>query len=136
MLLPTKARYAPGDPVVLELATPPTDAGPWTVTVSRLGDEVARVDVPAGATEVPVGPRPADGEPVAQTAVEVLADPVARMRYGFVASFAPGRDVTPVLRLFRRLHLTAGQFYDWAHRHADLVGPTGEWSDPLGQPVS
>jgi dextranase len=68
--------------------------------------------------------------------VEVLADPVARMRYGFVASYPPGRDIDGVLRNFRRLHLTAAQCYDWGYRHADLVAPTGEYTDPLGQPIS
>jgi dextranase len=65
----------------------------------------------------------------------VLTNPAERLRYGFVASYAPGRDPEAVTRLFRRLHISAAQFYDWAYRHADLVGPA-VYDDPLGQPVS
>src|SRR5690606_6468586 len=36
----------------------------------------------------------------------------------------------------RRLHLTGVQFYDWAYRHAELLGGGEEYLDALGQPVS
>ena len=36
----------------------------------------------------------------------------------------------------RRLHLTGVQFYDWAYRHADLLGGGETYDDALGQPVS
>ncbi len=145
MLLPTKARYAPGEAVTLNL--PETGVLPGAeVRVEHLGDEVLRLPVAAGASTVELDALPeggygvvlcaADGRTQAQTAVEVLADPIARMRYGFVANFAPERDIEGVLRLFRRLHLTAAQFYDWAYRHANLVGDQPQWTDPLGQPVS
>jgi TM1410 hypothetical-related protein. len=146
VILPTKARYAPGEPVLVSIAAPPIARDLW---VEHLGDEVRRIPVAPGAAGeqiVDLGPLPEggygvrlctrDGSTYAQTAVEVLADPVARMRYGFVANFAPDRDVDGVLRWFRRLHLTAAQFYDWAYRHANLVGPDLQWTDPLGQPVS
>lgn len=145
MILPTKARFAPGEPVLVSFAAPPQASD---IRVERLGDEVRRIAVAAapGERTVDLGPLPeggygvrlcvADGRTLAQTAVEVLADPVTRMRYGFVANFAPERDIDGVLRFFRRLHLTAAQFYDWAYRHADLVGPNPQWTDPLGQPVS
>lgn len=142
MLLPTKACFAPGEPIAVEL--PPAPAG-RTLEVERLGVPVATALVPAGADRVVLDPLPEGGYGVrlrdtagaalAHTAVEVLADPFARLRYGFVASYTPGRDVEGVLRLARRLHLTGIQFYDWAYRHADLVGPD-EYADPLGQPVS
>ncbi|GAA1743807.1 glycoside hydrolase family 66 protein [Luedemannella helvata] len=138
MLLPTKACYAPGEPVAIELPAAPAARA---IEVERLGVRVATVTVPAGADHVDLGPLPVGGYGVrlrdgaGHTAVEVLADPFARLRYGFVASYAPGRDIDGVLRLARRLHLTAVQFYDWAYRHADLVGPD-EYADPLGQPVS
>jgi dextranase len=138
MLLPTQARYAPGEPVVLELTPAPNVR---TLTVTRLGRTVATVDVPPDDGAVAVGPLAEGGYGVsldntADTAIEVLADPRTRMRYGFVANFGPGRDIEPVLRTFRRLHLTAAQFYDWAYRHADLVSAQPEWQDPLGQRVA
>ena len=137
MLLPTKARYAPGETVVVEL-DPFGDER--VLRVEHLGVEAGTVPVAAGASSVSLPPLAEGGYGVfldgAHTAVEVLADPVARMRYGFIANFNDGRDVQGVLRHFRRLHLTAAQFYDWAYRHADLVGPDQTWSDPLGQTVS
>lgn len=154
MILPTKARFAPGEPVLVSMAAPPPAhmAAPpiaCDIRVEHLGDEVRRIAVArdaAGEQTVDLGPLPEggygvrlcvrDGSTLAQTAVEVLADPVARLRYGFVANFAPDRDIDGVLRFFRRLHLTAAQFYDWAYRHANLVGPEPQWTDPLGQLVS
>ncbi|HEX6497426.1 MAG TPA: glycoside hydrolase family 66 protein [Micromonosporaceae bacterium] len=146
MLLPSKSCYRPGEPVTIELSPAPVAR---RATVTRLGTTVATVDVASDAdvvtlpalpeggyavrvTDPPDGTDPSEAQ---WTAVEVLADPVARMRYGFVASYPPDRDVADVQRFFRRLHLTAAQFYDWAYRHANLVGPT-EYADPLGQPVS
>ena len=143
MMMPTKARFTPGEPVLLTLSGEPTVT---ELRIDHLGDEVRRIPVLAGEASVDLGVLPeggygvrliaGDGRVLAQTAVEVLADPVARLRYGFVANFAPQRDIDGVLRFFRRLHLTAAQFYDWAYRHADLVGPDPVWTDPLGQPVS
>jgi len=143
MVLPAKARFAPGEPIVLEVV--PRSAGSL-LRVEHLGQVVARAEVAAGADVAHLDPLPEGGytvhhldqagAPIDATAVEVLADPVARLRYGFVASFAPGREIDGVLRHFRRLHLTAAQFYDWAYRHADLVAPQPTWHDPLGQPVS
>ena len=146
MLLPTKARFTPGEPITLSLAGDGSVLAAAEIRVEHLGDEVLRRAVQADATIVDLGALPeggygvrlfaADGQTLAQTAVEVLADPVTRMRYGFVANFAPDRDLDGVLRLFRRLHLSAAQFYDWAYRHANLVGSDPQWTDPLGQPVS
>src|SRR5262245_13349571 len=137
MFLPTKARYAPGESAVLEVAP---SSQTRSARVEHLGEIVAEVDVPAGATTVELPSLPEGGYAVVMgehhTAVEVLGDPIARMRYGFIANFSPDKPVDSVLRNFRRLHLTGAQFYDWAYRHADLVGPLQAWSDPLGQPVS
>jgi dextranase len=138
MLLPSKARYVPGESVVVEVDTAP---GPRTLTVSHLGRPVGSVDVARQSSAATLPDLPPGGYALALSngetgAVEVLPVRAPRMRYGFVANFAPQRDTAAVVRLFRRLHLTAAQFYDWAYRHADLVGPEREWSDPLGQPVS
>ncbi|GGM83541.1 glycoside hydrolase family 66 protein [Dactylosporangium sucinum] len=141
MLLPSKASYLPGESVHVDVSP----AGHHRrLRVSHLGVEVATTDVAPGADRVVLPALPEGGYAVALlddrhdtrwTAVEILADPVSRLRYGFVASFAPGRDVDAVLSHFRRLHLSGAQFYDWAYRHADLVGPV-EYQDPLGQPVA
>ncbi|NUR24313.1 MAG: hypothetical protein HOV83_00385, partial [Catenulispora sp.] len=136
MLLPDRATYRPGDDIHIELPPAPADR---RLTVERLGRTVATVTVPASATTVALPELPEGGYSVTldgeHTAVEVLADPVERLRYGFVAAYAPGRDPAGVQRFFRRLHLSAAQFYDWAYRHADLLGPA-VYDDPLGQPVS
>ncbi|MGH7751439.1 MAG: hypothetical protein ACREN5_01370, partial [Gemmatimonadales bacterium] len=58
MLLPTKARYTPGEAVVLDVASA---AAGRVVAVSHLGDEVYKVDVPEGAQRVELGPLPEGG---------------------------------------------------------------------------
>jgi dextranase len=147
-LLPTKAQYAPGDDVVIEVRG--ATAGAGRLEVTRLGDVVVKVAVddlvgPDGrGCHVSVGPLAAGGYALrlagdgwsARTAVAVVADPRCRLRYGFVANYRPGRDVADVADNVRRLHLTAVQFYDWAYRHADLVGGGDEYTDALDQPVS
>jgi dextranase len=72
----------------------------------------------------------------AATALDVLADPLARPRYGFVADYSPGRDPAGVAELARRLHLNAVQFYDWMYRHAQLLPPEDEFADALGRRIS
>lgn len=142
-LLPTRATYGPGDPVRIEVRGL---AGGASLSVFSLGDLVATVAV-HGPGEVDLGTLPLGAYgveltsvprtvPRARTAVEVAADPRARLRYGFVADYSPGRDVGPVRDLVRRLHLTGVQLYDWAYRHADLVGGGETYADALGQPVS
>jgi dextranase len=141
-LLPLRSAFAPGDDVVVE-ARHLDESG--AVTVWHLGDEVGAVAVtPDDAAAISLGPLPAGGYGVelttaagtCRTAVQVLADPRSRMRYGFVADYSPGRDPAPVVDLARRLHLTDVQFYDWAYRHADLVGGGDAYDDALGQRVA
>jgi dextranase len=141
-LLPTRSVFATGQDVVVE-ARGPTTAG--VVTVFHLGDAVHTVAVEPTATgEISLGPLPPGGYGVeltapgatCSTAVQVLEDPRERLRYGFVADYRPGREPASVAELARRLHLTAVQFYDWAYRHADLVGGGESYDDALGQPVS
>ncbi|UKA59480.1 glycoside hydrolase family 66 protein [Arthrobacter sp. FW306-2-2C-D06B] len=140
-ILPTKASYSPTEPVAVELWIP--DGGTAALTVWHLGKRVQALE---GCTSGVLSLGPLDpggygmelesGGKTARTAVEVSADPRARLRYGFVASYAPGKDVQPVAELVRRLHLNGVQFYDWAYRHADLMGGGEEYSDALAQPVS
>ena len=72
------------------------------------------------------------GDAVVRTAVQVSATPRRCLRYGFVADYRPDRDVGEVVEHARRLHLTAVQCYDWAYRHADLLGGGEQYDDPLG----
>lgn len=141
-LLPTRAVYAPGENVVVEASQL---GAPGTVTVFHLGDAVLAVPVaPDEGAAITLGALPPGGYgvelesagAVSRTAVQVLDDPRRRLRYGFVADYRPGRDAAPVVGLARRLHLTAVQFYDWAYRHADLVGGGERYDDALGQPVA
>ena len=139
-VLPTKATFAPTDPVEVEIrgvdhAVP--------VTLWRLDRRVAEVTVepgetarfppqPEGGYGVEVGPQTG----AATGALDVLADPLSRPRYGFVSHYEPGRETAGVAELVRRLHLNAVQFYDWMYRHAQLLPPQNEFDDALGQPVS
>jgi dextranase len=139
-LLPDKAAYAPREAIAVEVR----GAGePGRLTVWHLGDPVAAHPV-AGDGPVPLGELPPGGYGVeltcgartARTALEVTGGDRGAMRYGFVADFRPDRDPADVRDNIRRLHLTDIQFYDWAYRHADLLGGGDDYHDALGQPVS
>lgn len=141
-LLPTRASFAAGEPVDLEVTLPAGAVG--TLSAWRLGEHVTRVEgVGSGirslgalggggyGVEIEV-----DGAVVARTAVEVVEAPRARLRYGFVASYRSGKDTAAVARFARRLHLNGILFYDWAYRHAELLGGGEQYDDALGQPIS
>lgn len=139
-LLPLKATFAPGEPIVIEIDGPVES----TVTVSRLDRVVVDVQLKCEQTRLEFEPLPVGGygvdvtnaDCVVRTAFDVLADPLERPRYGFVSHYERGRDVGGVARNARRLHLNAIQFYDWMYRHADLLPPSDEFEDALGRPVS
>ncbi|MGX5772859.1 glycoside hydrolase family 66 protein [Microbacterium trichothecenolyticum] len=141
-LLPTRASYRPADPIRIEIrdAEAPLDG---TLTVWRLGELVHTQPLRPGAVQT-LPDLPAGGYGIeldgpvgtARTAVEVAADPRSRLRYGFVASYNPGKDVRAVADFARRLHLNGIQFYDWAYRHADLLGGGEQYDDALGQPIT
>lgn len=135
-LLPTRTSYRPDQGVEVEVRR--LDQ-PGTLTIFHLGDPVREVPVSADGV-VDLGPMPEGGYSVelgeARTAVEVVADARSVLRYGFVVDYRPGRNVDAVQDNLRRLHLTGVQFYDWAYRHADLMGGGGQYGDALGQPVS
>jgi dextranase len=139
-LLPAAPGFRPGEPIAIELR----DVQAGELVAWRLDEVAASVPVgqdtlvvlpplPEGGYLVEAGER---GVVVATTAVDVRADPLSRPRYGFVADFAAGRDVEPVVENARRLHLNAIQFYDWMYRHAALVPPQEEFDDPLGRRLS
>jgi dextranase len=135
-LLPTHTWYRVGQPVGVEVCGLAT---PGTLTVWHLGEPAASVEVPRdgvysvgtlqpGGYSVELGP--------ARTAVDIVADPRSVLRYGFVVDYRPDRDLAAVQDNLRRLHLTGVQFYDWAYRHADLLGGGEQYTDALGQPIS
>ncbi|HEV8459601.1 MAG TPA: glycoside hydrolase family 66 protein [Gaiellaceae bacterium] len=132
-LVPLKATFAPGEEIVIEVRGGEPDVSLWhldrrVATVASDGGEARFAAQPEGGYGVTAGD--------ASTAVDVLANPLARARYGFVASYPHGRDVAGVVDNVRRLHLNAVQFYDWMYRHAKLVPPTDVFEDALGQTVS
>ena len=139
-LLPTRARFGRDEQVEIEVRG---SAGPGRITVWSLGDLIYEAEYSgAGPFTLPALPPGGYGvelrtaDRVVRTAVEVSDDARARLRYGFVVDYSPGRNVTEVSDLVRRLHLTGVQFYDWAYRHADLLGGGENYRDALGQPVS
>ena len=133
VLLPAKATFAPGEKVSVEVRG---DAE--SVLLTRLGDEVAHAAVTDGWARF--GSLPPGGYGVeadgAHSALDVLADPLSRPRYGFVSHYEPDRDPAGVVENARRLHLNAVQFYDWMYRHADLIPPHDSFQDALGQTIS
>jgi dextranase len=141
MLLPTKGTYRPDEPVQIETR----GSADGELVLLHLGTEVSRVPATGGAL-VDLGLLPAGGFGIewrdrggavqARTAVDVRSDPASRLRYGFTVDFTPDRDTAGLVETVRRLHLTGIQFYDWAYRHADLLGGGAEYLDPLGQPIA
>jgi dextranase len=139
-ILPTRSTYSAGESVVIEVRGA---AGPGELLVRKLGDEVLRVSY-SGESSIVLGWLPVGAFGVelvldaasARTAVEVTTDARARLRYGFVVDYSPGRDLLGISDTVRRLHLTDVQFYDWAYRHADLLGGGEEYRDALDQPIS
>jgi len=139
-LISEMAVVAPGDPVRVELRG--VD-GPGDLTVLRQGDSVRTIaGAGAGLHDLGTlgaggwGVRWTDGASVLQAAVDVRGPDDPRMRYGFTAAYAPGLDPAPLIDTARRLHLTDVQCYDWAYRHADLLGGGEDYADPLGGTIS
>ncbi|HEX4444290.1 MAG TPA: glycoside hydrolase family 66 protein [Galbitalea sp.] len=139
-LLPTRATYAAGDSIVLEVREA---VGPGEVVVRHLGDEVLRA-VWDGTSSIVLGWLPVGtygielvtSDAILSTAVEVAEIGRSRLRYGFVVDYSPGRDLSGISDTIRRLHLNGIQFYDWAYRHANLLGGGAEYRDALDQPIS
>ena len=135
-VLPTKATFAPGDAIEVDVSgvADPTDVMLW-----HLDRLVATVTVEPGETAT-FPPQPEGGYGIEAggetSALDVLADPLSRPRYGFVSHYEPGRDTAGVAEQIRRLHLNAVQFYDWMYRHAQLLPPQDEFEDALGRPIS
>ena len=143
-LLPVSAAFQVKDDVRIDIVADSPLPPSATLRLTHLGLVIAEAEPPLGESvsfgtleEGGYGVLLCDGDEVlASTALQVLDDTRQRLRYGFVASYAPDKDVEAVARLARKLHLNGIQFYDWAYRHADLVGGGETYLDPLDQPIS
>ena len=134
-LLPSRASYATGDSVLIDL---PSAATPRSLTLWHLSELVRSVEIPAGAESVDLGRLPVGGYGVElddgqSSAFDVLEDPFDRPRYGFIVKLTGDLDIPAVRDNYRRLHLNVSQFYDWSYRHSVLLPPEDSYVDPLGQ---
>ncbi len=134
-LLPRRASFRPGEPIAIEVRG---EVAPDVARVFHLGELVAELDWRGGDLLLPMLAEGGYGIELGDltTAIEVAADPRRRLRYGFVASYAPDKNIAGLTDTVRRLHLTGVQFYDWAYRHADLLGGGETYRDALDQPIS
>ncbi len=146
-LIPKKATFTPGERVEIEIIGESHDLGcEFSIQLWHLDRLVAWT--PARDSWVSFDSQPvggyglvavADGgsnTALAYGALDVLVSPFDRPRYGFVADFNQGRDTTALATTARSLHLNLIQFYDWAHRYAQLVPDTDEYLDPLNRRLS
>lgn len=139
-ILPNRATYSPVDPVEIEIRG---GFGFGELSIWHLGKQVA-LHPYNGEPSIHIGSLPRGcygvelkiGENVTRTAVEVKENSRERIRYGFVADYSPNRNLSAVSDNIRRLHLSAILFYDWAYRHADLLGGGDNYKDALDQPIS
>lgn len=135
-LLPQKATFAPGDEIAVEVRG---GAAPVELELWHLDRIVARAATDTRGVAV-FPPQAEGGYGVhgggAASALDVLADPLRRPRYGFVSRYPAGGDSVAVAEHARRLHLNAVQFYDWMYRHASLLPPEDDFVDALGQRIS
>ncbi|CAN7350282.1 hypothetical protein LJR016_001926 [Devosia sp. LjRoot16] len=134
-LLPRRASFRPQEPIAIEVRS---EVAPGIARVFHLGDIVAEIDWHGGDLLLPMLAEGGYGVELGDltTAIEIAADPRQRLRYGFVASYAPDKDIADVTDTVRRLHLSGVQFYDWAYRHADLLGGGESYRDALDQPIA
>jgi dextranase len=144
-LIPTKATFAPGETIEIEFVGAST--GPkiavqlWhldrLIATAPIADGLVCFDAqPVGGYGL-VAVDVADlSVPLVTSAMDVLNSPFDRPRYGFVAEFNAGRDSGGLVSAARGLHLNLIQFYDWAHRYAQLVPDTEGYLDPLNRLLS
>ncbi len=139
-ILPDRVTYSPKDSISLEIRG---SIGPGELSVWHLGKRMLTVPF-TGEEFLSIGALPSGcygielqvGELTVRTAVEVRQNSRDRLRYGFVADYSPNRNLEEVADNMRRLHLSGVLFYDWAYRHADLLGGGENYRDALDQPIS
>lgn len=143
ILIPSRAVFAPGDDVEIVIEHPSDVA--TRAEVTHLDQTVASLDLAAGTERFSIGALPEGGygvtlrdrvtaASIGRTALDVLESRWQRPRYGFVVTLDGSLDPADVARLYRRAHLSAALFYDWAYRHSQLLPPERMYVDPLGQP--
>ena len=136
-LIPTKSTFTPTQPITVDAV------GADSVELWHLDRLVQVAEVVDGSATFPAQPiggyglvaRSAGGTS-ALSAVDVLHSPFDRPRYGFVADFPSAHGPQELVETARTLHLNLIQFYDWAHRYAQLVPDTDDYIDPLGRQLS
>lgn len=139
MLVPERSWSRVGDRVKIEVRDAPEGA---VLQVIRFATVVAEAPAADGIVDLGalahggyglllIGRR---GDVLESTAFDVLSDAFERPRYGFVTRMTTDAPRADAAMLSRRLHLNLVQFYDWAYRHSQLLPPTDEYLDPLGQP--
>ena len=148
-LYPMKGQYAPGEPVILVLETPPQYADTIQVSCHHVQQCVFESSLPVLGTVTEIalpgfsqeflglGIQASlfkDGAFI--TTLSTAADvsvPGRVVRYGFLSSFGQGdmedRDVSAMAKY----HINLVQFYDWSYRHDHLVAETDEYSDMMGK---
>ena len=139
-ILPERVTYAVEESIGVEIRGL-EDSG--ELTIWRLGTCVKRLPCTENGT-LSIGSLPSGGYGVellvgtklVRSAIEVSTNARSRLRYGFVTNYLPDRDLVDISDNIRRLHLNGIQFYDWAYRHANLLGGGEEYRDALGQPIS
>lgn len=139
-ILPDRVTYSPENSVQIEVRGA-EESG--KLTIWRLGQLVSSHSYD-GQSSLDLGKLPSGsyglelkmGNQFARTAVEVTENSRSRLRYGFVTDYSPDRDLNLVTDNIRRLHLSGIQFYDWAYRHANLLGGGERYTDALNQPIS
>jgi dextranase len=77
-----------------------------------------------------------DGSEDETSALEVIAEPFSRVRYGFISEFSSQANVSENIEWAKKLHLSSVQFYDWAWKHEFLVSDDDSYGDPLGADIS
>ena len=144
-VLPTRSLFRATDRVAVEIRDLRQSA---ELTVHRDGAVLSSHPV-SSAGVIPLGELEpgsygislrAGDQQIARSAVQIAGSGGDRgiLRYAFVADYRPDRsvaDLAAVADNLRRLHITGVQFYDWAYRHADLLGGGERYADALGSPV-
>lgn len=76
----------------------------------------------------------ADGK-LLETAFDVVENPRQSLRYGFVSDFRTEDKENGAIEELRKYHINMVQYYDWSHRHDQLVSEERIYTDMMGKPI-